>query len=74
MVSLGLAALCWSLWRTRNTACFEKKMARASKPGGLLHVSLDPNVGYFAETSRRELLMQGAHRLARMATVVFSKA
>ena len=23
---LGLAAICWAIWKRRNTACFEKKM------------------------------------------------
>lgn len=45
-VCVGLAALCWSLRKTRNIACFEKKVARSSSTGGLLYLSMDTNVAY----------------------------
>lgn len=27
---VGVAALCWAIWKLRNTACFDKKMVRSA--------------------------------------------
>ena len=28
---VGLAAICWAIWKTRNSICFDKKMIRSTE-------------------------------------------
>jgi hypothetical protein len=62
---MGIAALCWAIWKTRNNACFE------GNPVGLI-CYMCAFLRYWAgllDEKDKELLLEGASRLQRGATV-----
>jgi hypothetical protein len=60
---VGIAALCWAIWKTRNNACFEGKLI--SSPVGLI-CYMCVFLRYWAglqDEKDKELLLEGASRL-----------
>jgi hypothetical protein len=65
---VGIAALCWPVWKTRNKACFENKLI--SSPVSLI-CYMCAFLCYWAglQVERdRQILLEGADRLQRGAT------
>jgi hypothetical protein len=71
---VGIAALCWAIWKTRNIACFEGKLI--SSPLGLI-CYMCAFLRYWAGLQNekdKELLMEGASRLQRGASAAHEVA
>jgi hypothetical protein len=71
---VGIAALCWAIWKTRNNACFEGKLI--SSPVGLI-CYMCAFLRYWAglqDEKDKELLLEGASRLQRGATTAHEMA
>jgi hypothetical protein len=71
---VGIAALCWAIWKTRNNACFEGKLI--SSPLGLI-CYMCAFLRYWAGLQNekdKELLLEGASRLQRGASVAHEVA
>jgi hypothetical protein len=71
---VGIAALCWAIWKTRNNACFEGKLI--SSPMGLI-CYMCAFLRYWAGLqgeNDREMLMEGASRLQRGAMAAHEMA
>lgn len=64
---VGLAAICWALWKARNSICFDKKTIRS--PTEII-CSISSFLTYWAELQSqedKEALEDGAEALKKMA-------
>jgi hypothetical protein len=71
---VGIAALCWAIWKTRNNACFEGKLISSSV--GLI-CFMCAFLQYWAglqDEKDKELLLEGASHLQRGATAAHEMA
>jgi hypothetical protein len=65
---VGIAALCWAIWKTRNKACFENKFI--SSPVSII-CYMCAFLRYWAGLQKekdKQMLLEGADRLQRGAT------
>jgi hypothetical protein len=71
---VGIVALCWAIWKTRNNACFEGKLI--SSPLGLI-CYMCAFLRYWEGLQNekdKELLLEGATRLQRGASAAHEVA
>ena len=64
--TLGIAAICWAIWKTRNTVCFEGKSV--TNPVTFAHELL----GRFLENDK-EALVAGVNTMLEIAVKLMSK-
>ena len=65
--TLGIAAICWAIWKTRNKACFEGKLLK--NPASIICyacVLMDYWAGLFMEIDK-EALIAGANTMLQIA-------
>jgi len=64
---VGLAAICWSIWRSRNNVCFEKKKIRSPTEIICLASSFIVFWTELQKAENRNSLVAGAEALKNMA-------
>jgi hypothetical protein len=70
---LGLAAICWAIWKARNRTCFEKKPIKS--PLDVLYsgcVFLQYWAGLYSE-KMKPMIMAGVETLISIATKIAKK-
>lgn len=69
----GIAAICWAIWKSRNRACFDKKIIKS--PLEILCHASSPMI-YWAglyDEMEREQLVEGANLMLKVAKEVLGK-
>jgi hypothetical protein len=74
MYMVGLAAVCWTIWKGRNRVCYEKKQIK--NPGELLFSAcgfLRYWAGLQRDEDQRQLINAGVNLMMRTATKLLRK-
>lgn len=71
LMVVGCAAFCWSVWKTRNVACFQNKILL--DPSNLIHRICHWNGSWFILQKEEdpEALQEGVRRLQLMVAEIF---
>jgi hypothetical protein len=71
---VGIAALCWAIWKTRNKACFKGKLISSLVSLIYYMCSFHHYWAGLQTGNDKELLLEGASRLQRGATAAHDVA